>query len=109
MTEEVWQAAYAALKDATRVCIIGFSMPETDPHFKHLIGAALSDNPGLYSMTVVDYHASDALQARYQDFFAPLAGYGRFRFYNNGLEEFLYSGPVRELGRGIGVRTVGRI
>ncbi len=43
----VWDAALEAITEATRIIIIGFSMPPSDQHFKYLMAAGLRDNISL--------------------------------------------------------------
>jgi hypothetical protein len=43
----VWEEALPAITAATRVIVIGFSMPSTDIHFKYLLAAGLRDNVSL--------------------------------------------------------------
>jgi hypothetical protein len=43
-----------ALRLATRVVIIGFSMPRTDMHFKYLLAAGLKENISLRKIVVID-------------------------------------------------------
>lgn len=109
LSEEVWRGAYNSLKEATRICIIGFSMPETDPHFKHLIASALSENRGLYSLTVVDYNAPDDLKLRYQEFFRPLNEYRRYSYWDFGLWEFFRQLKFRDIGCGSFIKSIDRI
>lgn len=47
---EVWNAAIRALSEATRVIIIGFSVPPTDVHFRYLLAAGLQENISLGSI-----------------------------------------------------------
>lgn len=51
---EVWRRARAALSTATRIVIIGFSIPETDLHFKYLLAAGLSENLSAREILFVD-------------------------------------------------------
>lgn len=44
---DVWKSAVQSLQTATRVIIIGFSMPPTDMHFKYLIASGLQRNISL--------------------------------------------------------------
>jgi hypothetical protein len=44
---DVWESAVRCLQTATRVIIIGFSMPPADMHFKYLIAAGLQQNVSL--------------------------------------------------------------
>jgi hypothetical protein len=44
---EVWDAAVKALSEATRIIIVGFSIPPTDIHFKYLLAAGLQENISL--------------------------------------------------------------
>ena len=50
----VWARAVAELKLATRICIIGYSMPASDLFFKYLLTVALAQNHCLYKLIVVD-------------------------------------------------------
>ncbi len=43
----VWTGALDAIAEATRIIVIGFSMPRTDVHFKYLLAAGLRDNISL--------------------------------------------------------------
>lgn len=52
--EDVWKAAVSALSTATRVLVIGFSIPRTDPHFKYLIAAGLRENISLRQFLFVN-------------------------------------------------------
>lgn len=40
----VWEAAVDALRTATRIIIIGYSVPPTDLHFKYLLATGFQDN-----------------------------------------------------------------
>lgn len=44
---DVWNNAVQAISEATRIVIIGFSMPPTDIHFKYLLAAGLQENISL--------------------------------------------------------------
>lgn len=43
----IWEKAVRAIKRATRIIVIGFSMRPTDTHFKYLLAAGLQDNISL--------------------------------------------------------------
>ena len=61
----VWDSAVEALKCATRIIIIGFSMPPTDMHFKYLMAAGLQKNVSLRQIYFINPKAKDLeLQAR---------------------------------------------
>lgn len=51
---EIWNAALMALRTATRVFIIGYSMPKTDIHFRYLMAAGLRDNISLRKIIIVN-------------------------------------------------------
>jgi len=50
----VWDQAVASLKTATRVIVIGYSMPSTDQHFKYLLAAGLQENISLRKIAFVN-------------------------------------------------------
>lgn len=100
----VWKRAVDELKSATRICIIGYSIPETDAFFKYLITLALAGNHQLYKLIVVDYrtpifnhprslqvqgYAEDRVRPRYVSLLDPLFQERRFRYFDNGFAEFL--------------------
>jgi hypothetical protein len=89
----VWAEAVAELKSAARICIIGYSMPQTDLFFKYLLTLALSQNHGLYKLLVVDKAAppdaasageaaatSGGLEDRYRELLDRLFRERRFSF-----------------------------
>jgi hypothetical protein len=100
LLQEVWAKAYKAIAQATRLCIIGYSLPETDLYFQYLLTSALVENPGLYGVTVVDADGSGRLEDRYRSLFGPVADYGRFNYMGGGLLGFLSGGGFRALDRG---------
>jgi hypothetical protein len=50
----VWDAAVAALRTATNVIILGYSVPNTDQHFRYLLAAGLQDNISLRKVFFVN-------------------------------------------------------
>lgn len=51
---QVWDNSLNALEKATRIIVIGFSMPETDSHFKYLMAAGLQKNISLREILFVN-------------------------------------------------------
>jgi hypothetical protein len=51
---DIWSGALTAIESATRVIMIGFSMPETDLHFKYLLAAGLQRNLSLRQIVAVN-------------------------------------------------------
>ena len=60
---DVWTEALVALESATRIIILGFSMPVTDLHFKYLLAAGLQDNLSLRQIVAVNPD-KDAIEQR---------------------------------------------
>lgn len=61
----VWDQAVAALRSATRVIVIGFSIPPTDTHFKYLLAAGLQQNISLRQISFFNLPgAIEPLKAR---------------------------------------------
>lgn len=111
----VWARAVAELKSASRICIIGYSMPQSDLFFKYLLTLALSQNHRLNKLLVVDLSRSPRsslatqespppceLEDRYRQMLNPLFRGRRFSFYAHGFEMFFGSGNQAcvALGRG---------
>lgn len=113
----VWNRAVLELQRATRICVIGYSLPESDAYFKYLLTLGLSENHGLYKFTVVDYAqgpAYDGINAeeprvsptemllkRYRDMLEDLFQERRFGFNKDGLWLWMHRGAaLGQLGRG---------
>ena len=110
----VWAKAVEELQKATRICIVGYSMPESDAFFKYLLTLALSKNHQLYKFIVVDlastlgpiptqpsHVGAEVVETRYKQLLEPLFQERRFSFYSQGFEMFLGNNRAcGELGRG---------
>ena len=64
----VWDAAVRAIEVATRVILIGFSIPAADQHFKYLLAAGLKENSSLRLVRIVDPRAGE-LRGQYDAVF----------------------------------------
>lgn len=116
LIQPVWKQAVTELQHATRICIIGYSLPESDAYFKYLLALGLSENHSLYKFVVVDLakpaltfpQAYDAgnlpiknLRERYSDLLEDLFQQRRFFFHDEGFWQWLCRGGVlSQLGRG---------
>lgn len=120
IVRDVWAEAVRRIMSATRICIIGYSMPETDSFFKYLLSLALSENHGLYRLIAVDkkVEATDlvvhkrgpandgpTLPQKYERLLDRLFAERRFSYFDDGLYRFLSKGgSFHELGRGSAIR-----
>lgn len=68
--DAVWTRALDALRTATRVIVIGFSMPTADQHFRYLIAAGLRENIALRKIIFVDPEV-EGLRERIMQTFRP--------------------------------------
>ena len=50
----VWGKAVDTLRTATRIVVLGYSIPSTDQHFKYLLAAGLQDNISLRKVFIVN-------------------------------------------------------
>lgn len=84
---QIWKECYEELKTARRIIVIGYSLPETDVFFKHLLTLALSQNDFLDKFIVVDI--SQEVDKKFRSLV-----YNKFqrnyRFIDKGLKEFLF-------------------
>ncbi|MCC6406671.1 MAG: SIR2 family protein [Planctomycetes bacterium] len=62
--DQVWDAAVNAIAEATRIIVLGYSVPATDTHFRYLMAAGLLDNISLRSVAFVGKSDTDP---RYKD------------------------------------------
>lgn len=51
---QIWDQSVKSLEKATRIIIIGFSVPNTDNHFKYLMAAGLQNNISLREIVFVN-------------------------------------------------------
>ncbi len=72
---KVWTGALSAIQKATRVFVIGYSLPETDTFFRFLIAAGLQVGEGVH-LYVVDPEPKVA--ERYRQYLAPVFAERRF-------------------------------
>lgn len=97
-----WERARVEISKATRIVIVGFSMPPTDLHFKYLLAAGLRDNISLREIVFVDIE-SDAVTNRAQDLFGDLLKRPQVRVIGGGIQGFSNCGTMAEC-----VWSVGR-
>lgn len=101
--QRVWTEAFEQMKSANRICVIGYSMPETDAFFKYLLTLALSESSRLSKLIVVDLGSSD-VETRWKKMLDPLFQQRRFTYHPEGLVGFWGAkNSLNELGRGDGL------
>jgi hypothetical protein len=92
---DVWKKALHELKLASRVVVIGYSMPSTDTFFKYLLTVALSSNPTLKEIVVIN--KGEDLKEIYSDFMDDFfIEHGSFYFTDNYFQEFVFDAHMRE-------------
>jgi NAD-dependent SIR2 family protein deacetylase len=113
--QPVWKKAMEEIQRATRICIIGYSMPEMDSFFKYLLTLGLAENDQLYKLIVVDKAAQnlqswnssspdvdptvETVEHRYRRMLAQLFAKKRFYFSNDGFSFFLQRAASTWLNR----------
>jgi hypothetical protein len=81
-----WDAALQRLRSASRWIFIGYSLPEADFAFKHLLKSAQLAGEGPKEiLVVVKESASTVVKDRYERFF----GQNNMQFFPNGLEDWI--------------------
>jgi NAD-dependent SIR2 family protein deacetylase len=105
--QPVWKKAVEALKTATRICVIGYSMPETDAFFKFLLALGLAENDRLYKLIVVDRLVSgisaqqeNTIETRWKQMLEGVFVGRRFEFVPHGFAQFISSSIQYLLRRG---------
>jgi hypothetical protein len=101
----VWKKAVEALKCATRICVIGYSMPEADAFFKFLLALGLAENDRLYKLIVVDWVSplspgESIIEARWKSMLEGVFVARRFEFVPGGFAEFIRGSIQYLLRRG---------
>ncbi len=105
ITRSVWAKALEELQAATRVFIIGYSMPEADAFFKYLLTLALAENQCLFKFVVVDL-GGQTLPQKYSALLDPLFYKRRFVLNDNGFVQWLAQQGHREMSRGGLIRSI---
>ena len=102
--QPVWRKAVDAIKTATRICVIGYSMPETDAFFKFPLSLGLAENDHLYKLIVVDWlqnspsPAENNIESRWRNMLEGVFVDRRFVFHPYGTAQFM-QGPLTYLLR----------
>ena len=88
----VWDAAVKALRSATRVVIIGYSIPVTDQHFKYLLAAGLQNNISVRDIVFVNPDRNrEAIERRVFDLFVRRADPNIVTLLPVGTDQFFQS------------------
>jgi NAD-dependent SIR2 family protein deacetylase len=113
--QPVWKKAVEALRDATRICVMGYSMPETDAFFKFLLTLGLAENDQLYKFILVDLVSPssagavaqqprkrklDPIDVRYKEMLEDVFVERRFEFHPEGVANFVITSARHVLRRG---------
>jgi len=81
----VWRQAFAALREATRVRFLGYSLPGGDSYFKYLLKAAATSGHYLKEIDVVCLDPTGEVRSRY----ASLVVFPKLRFTSRNVLEYL--------------------
>lgn len=81
----IWDAAVKALTEATRIIIVGFSIPPTDIHFKYLLAAGLQENISLRKIYCLNPDGS-VEQNLFSILRSDLKDHGFVKFYGSRCE-----------------------
>src|SRR5262249_30299585 len=112
LLQPIWNEAVIELQNATRICIIGYSLPDSDAYFRYLLTLGLAVNHGLYKFVVVDFAQQrllsvvgetdeekparkvKTLQERYEELLEDLFQERRFTFHNEGFWQWIIHGSI---------------
>lgn len=103
--DDIWNHSLQALSDATRVVVIGFSIPPTDQHFKYLLAAGLQENYSLREIVFINpAEGMGLVQERCETLFANQKhNAAKLRFVSSTVEQFTgqgtYPGNVWSVSR----------
>jgi hypothetical protein len=109
--DEIWSSALRSLSAATRVVIVGFSIPPTDLHFKYLLAAGLRENYSLREIVFVNPSPGlEEVQRRSEGLFANQAhNAAKVRFVDATIEQFVGQGWDKKFVWSIGRSLPGSI
>ena len=92
---DVWKTALEEIERATRIVIIGFSMPPNDLHFKFLLASGLRRNVSLREIVFVD-PAGQAITDRAHELFGDLERRPPVRVIQARIARFVNVGMLPE-------------
>lgn len=73
----VWTNALDAISEATRIFVVGYSIPETDPHFRYLMAVGLQENSTLRKIVICNPCAKSMRERIKRVFRADLEDHGK--------------------------------
>jgi hypothetical protein len=97
----VWRHALDQISTATRLVVIGFSMPATDLHFKYLIAAGLRENISLREIVFVNTDKKN-VEIRAAELFGDLARRPSIRVVPTTARTFVGQGEFQSTISSIG-------
>lgn len=102
--DDIWSSALRALSAATRVVVVGFSIPPTDLHFKYLLAAGLRENYSLREIVFVNPSPGlEEVKRRSESLFANQAhNAAKVRFVDATIEQFVGQGTSQNAVWSIG-------
>lgn len=98
---QVWDRSLKSIENATRIVVIGFSMPETDSHFKYLIAAGLQNNISLREIVFVNPD-KELIEKRANLLFGEITKQSSVEIIGCGLSDFLKQGTSKSVIGGHG-------
>lgn len=90
----VWTHALDAISEASRIIVIGSSMPKTDQYFKYLLAGGLRDNISLRDVIFVTLGNYSALQENVSQIFQPNLT-GKIHWEAHGVQQAVANGEFR--------------
>jgi hypothetical protein len=91
----VWTKALDAISEASRIIVIGSSLPKTDLYFKYLVAGGLRNNVSLRDVTVVTLGDYSALKENVAQIFQPSL-VNKIHWECNGVQQVLADGMFRQ-------------
>ena len=95
--EAIWDEALRALRNATRIIVIGFSMPPVDMYFKYLIAEGLRENISLHKIIFVNPSIDELRQRALQLFRPELEDQDILQFIKATTAEFFFDKKYHQL------------
>lgn len=101
---QVWDKSLKSLEQATRIIVIGFSIPPTDNHFKYLLAAGLQHNISLREIVFVNPD-SDQIRDRADNLFGGITNSSSVKIIGCNFIQFvsqgINKGAIGDFGRKI--------
>jgi len=96
--KSVWQKAFSRLENASKIRIIGYSLPISDSYVRYYLKSAIMKNERLKEIDVICYDRQGSTKKNYDEFII----FNNYKFINSRVEDYFenINGVREDFGNG---------